>query len=184
MELSQHCQLCRNGQLNLKTGFQCSITSEKPDFEKKCSSFIIGKRTVSYIENYLTEFYEAKKTLKFGQTALALNIFISSAILGLTYLFWNQVNEPSLLMLEIGWSYSLYFVLIGISAAITVLGIGMGKYKYARTEQKILTKSEQQIKELQKLYQFEYSAELKREKLPNNGEKVIPTVTLTKRNYS
>ena len=144
---SDHCKLCDLKIVDFSKGTLCSLTNQRPNFNKTC-------RDISFkneIEKQITEVnieYESVLKSKTNDIGLAwTNIIIGLFIIGLSMLITYFIFQK-------GFISTITIILFGV--ALIPIGKGVGGFNHYNTKLKIAKEKKNKLDQTLALYKKSY----------------------------
>ncbi len=177
MDKVNHCEICDLHSFNLQDGILCSLTSKKPDFQKKCPDINLDQNLKDKIIEVNTEFEDSKYVKK-----LAIANFIFYGLLGIGVLGLCYLLIISLFRLARIHTFTIVVFCVGMG----FFGIAIGVLNYSRRKRQLISPKKQILDKLAELYNIRYQFDSKistdimgiketKVNLRLNGEKIEKT---------
>ena len=147
MKKTNHCELCDLQSQNYKHGIICSLTGNKPSFQKFCSNIKLKKTIVEKLIETNIEFDDLKHVKK--QTVLNLIFFliIGLAVIYLAYFIGTIVPATTV--------FHTITIIIFVSGLI-LIGKGIGGINFYRQKSGVIIPKKKILDQLEKLYKINY----------------------------
>ncbi len=147
-----HCKICDLHSINLEHGIICSLTSKKPEFQKKCPDIKLNQNLKGKIIEVNTEFEDSKYVKK-----LAIGNFVFYSLIGVGVLGICYFLIISLFRLARIHTFTIAVFCIGIG----FFGIGIGALNYSKRKRQIISPKKQTLDKLTELYNIRYQFDSK-----------------------
>jgi len=152
MNKENHCKICDLHSFNLEDGIICSLTWEKPDFQKKCPDIKLDQNLKDKIIEVNTEFEDSKYVKKLAVGNFVLYWLMGIGVLGICYFL-----VISLFRLAMVHTVTISILCVGIG----LFGIGIGALNYSRRKRKIISPKKRNLDILTELYNVRYEFDSK-----------------------
>ena len=152
MDKVNHCEICDLHTLNLKEGILCSLTSKKPEFQKKCPDIKLNQNLKEKIIEVNTEFEDSKYVKK-----LAIGNFVFYSLLGIGVLGICYLLIISLFRLARIHTFTIAVFCVGMG----FFGIAIGVLNYSRRKRQLISPKKQILDDLTLLYNVRYQFDSK-----------------------
>lgn len=152
MNKFNHCKICDLQTFNFEDGIICSLTSNKPDFQKKCPDIKLDQNLKNKIIEVNTEFEDSKYVKK-----LAIGNFVFFSLIGVGVLGICYLLIISLFRLARIHTFTIAVFCIGIG----FFGIAIGALNYSRRKRQIISPKKQILDKLTELYNVRYQFDSK-----------------------
>ncbi|WP_405384373.1 hypothetical protein [Maribacter sp. LLG6340-A2] len=152
MNKFNHCEICDLHSFNFEDGIICSLTSKRPDFQKKCPDIKLDQNLKDKIIEVNTEFEDSKYVKKLAIGNFVFYSLIGVGVLGICYLL-----IISLFRLARIHTFTIAVFCIGIG----FFGIAIGALNYSRRKRKIISPKKRNLDILTELYNVRYEFDSK-----------------------
>ena len=152
MDKVSHCEICDLHSFNFKDGIICSLTTKKPDFQKKCPDIKLNQNLKDKIVEVNTEFEDSKYVRKLAIGNAVLYSLIGIGVLGICYLL-----IISLFRLARIHTFTIVVFCIGMG----FFGIAIGVLNYSRRKKQLISPKKQTLDRLAELYNIHYQFDSK-----------------------
>lgn len=152
MALVNHCEICDLHAFNLEHGIICSLTTKKPDFQKKCPDIKLNQNLKDKIIEVNTEFEDSKYVKKLAVGNFILYSLAGIGVLGICYLL-----ILSLFRIARIHTFTIVVFCIGIG----FFGTAIGVLNYSRRKRQIISPKKQILDSLTELYNIRYQFDSK-----------------------
>ena len=151
MDYGQHCRLCENRVYNIETGTRCSITNEKPIFEKKCDDILFDIKLKNLIDEVNIEIEKIAQSKSLTYVNFGFYLALGVIVILAGYIYGKMVYES-------GWISTIPLIIM--FAGFGVLPLAFGPFNKYRQGLKIAYQKKVDLDSILSLYGVTYEIKI------------------------